>query len=143
MTTRRASMSEKLETPKFLILFWGLGLSHSMLRNMNMDLHLITENHNDDNDDASSSSGTDEDETDPSSLFDNETSPEKVAERQKRRKAFIEQEEKHVRNVRRALALAILICAVVVSTSVYVLARKSEYHSFMHEVCCRNNLSSA
>ena len=101
-----------------------------------MYLHQIPENDNDENDDASSSSATDEDDTDPSSLFDNDITPAKVAEREKRRKAFIEREEKHVRSVRRALAMAILVCAVVVGTSVYVLARRSEYHSFLHEVCC-------
>ena len=94
------------------------------------------ETDNDHNDNSSSSSATDEDETDPSSLLDHDISPEKAAENEKRRTAFIEQEEKHVRNVRRALAVAILICAVVVSSSVYVLARRSEYHSFTHEVCC-------
>jgi hypothetical protein len=78
----------------------------------------------------------DVDVTDPSSLFDNDLSPARVAELEKRRKAFIEREEKHVRSVRRALAMAVLVCAVVVSTSVYVLARHKEYLSFMHEVCC-------
>ena len=106
-----------------------------LMSDMNMDLHLIPENDNDHNDDPSSSSATEDDSTDPSSLFDNESSPAKTAEQEKRRKAFIEREEKHVRTVRRALAIAILICSIVVSSSVYVLARRSEHHSFTHEVC--------
>ena len=99
-----------------------------------MDLHPIPRNENDHEDDASSSSATEEDTTDPSSLLDNDTSPERVAEREKRKKAFIEREETHVRNARYALAAAILICAVVVSTSVFILARRSEHRSFTSEV---------
>ena len=99
-----------------------------------MDLHL-PKNDNDVSDDESISSATGEDVTDPSSLLDNDTSPANVADREKRRKAFIEREEKHFRDVRCALAIATLVCAVVASSSVYVLARQSEYHSFIHEVC--------
>ena len=103
---------------------------------MNMDPHLYPEIDNGQNDVSSSSSSTDKDGTDPSSLFDDDSSPAKAAEREKRRKAFIEREEQHVRRVRRALAVAIFTCAVVVSSSVYVFARRSEQHSFAHEVSC-------
>ena len=102
-----------------------------------MDPHLCPENEydNDQHNVSSSSPSLDEDGTDPSYLFDIDSSPV-TAEREKHRNAFIEREEQHVRSVRRTLAVAILICAVVVSSSVYALARRSEHSSFMHEVCC-------
>ena len=85
-------------------------------------------------DDASSSAGNKEDETDPSSMFSSDGAVDR-AERDKRRKAFIEREEKHVRKVRRAVAVAVLTFAVVVSSSVFVLARNKEHETFTHEVC--------
>ena len=48
--------------------------------------------------------------------------------------AIIAQEEKHVRRVRYALALAILVCAAIVSGIVYKLLHQSEYRSFEQEV---------
>ena len=89
----------------------------------------------DDIDDVSSSSGTNEDESDPSSMLDSDASPVDQSEHDKRRKAFIEREEKHVRKVRRAVAVAVLTFAVVVSSSVFVLARNKEHETFTHEVC--------
>ena len=99
-----------------------------------MDLHDIAASE-DDIDDVSSSSGTNDDESDPSSMLDSDASPVDQSEHDKRRKAFIEREEKHVRKVRRAVAVAVLTFAVVVSSSVFVLARNKEHETFTHEVC--------
>jgi hypothetical protein len=99
-----------------------------------MDLHDIAASE-DDIDDVSSSSGTNEDESDPSSMLDSDAAPVDQSEHDKRRKAFIEREEKHVRKVRRAVAVAILTFAVVVSSSVFVLARNKEHETFTQEVC--------
>jgi hypothetical protein len=101
-------------------------------RNQNMDPFDIAEIEDAIDDDASSSAGDKEDETDPSSMFSSDVDR---AERDKRRKAFIEREEKHVRKVRRAVAVAVLTFAVVVSSSVFVLARNKEHETFTHEVC--------
>ena len=94
------------------------------------------ENENDPVDEASSSSGSEEEGTDPSSMIDSEAASTDIVESDKRRKAFIEREEKHVRNVRRLLAVAILTCAVVVSTAVFALSRKKEHHGFDVGVSC-------
>lgn len=48
--------------------------------------------------------------------------------------AIIACEEKHVRRVRYALAVAILVCAAIVSGTVYKLLHRSEYRSFEQEV---------
>ena len=48
--------------------------------------------------------------------------------------AIIAREEKHVRRVRYALAMAIIVCAAIVSGCVYKLLHRSEYRSFEQEV---------
>jgi hypothetical protein len=48
--------------------------------------------------------------------------------------AIIAREEKHVRRVRYALALAIVVCAAIVSGIVYKLLHGSEFRSFEQEV---------
>ena len=48
--------------------------------------------------------------------------------------AIIAREEKHVRRVRYALSMAIIVCAAIVSGCVYKLLHRSEYRSFEQEV---------
>lgn len=96
-----------------------------------MALHPIADTYDDD---SASSTSTDDDLIDPSSLFGDDATSSNVIALEQSRRAFIDREEKHVRTVRRALAIAILICAIVVSSSVYVLARRSEHASFESEV---------
>jgi hypothetical protein len=103
-------------------------------RKLKMDL---LANENDPIDEASTSSGAEEEDvSDPSTMFDSEATTTDIVERDKRRKAFVEKEEKHVRNVRRLLAVSILACAVVVSTVVFSLSRTKEHHGFAIGVRC-------
>jgi hypothetical protein len=89
-------------------------------------------------DDSSSSSSNDDDNesrsksTSPNSSSHNDNgnkNPDRDIS-----KAFIEREERHVRRVRYTLAAAILMCASVVSGTVYMFAHKEERGSFEREV---------
>jgi hypothetical protein len=58
-----------------------------------------------------------------------------------RRKEIIEQEEKHVRKVRYALAATMIVCACAVTTAVYVSTKNNEYDVFVRKVRCFRSIT--
>ena len=93
------------------------------------------------NEDAVSSSSSDEENEDidksqtNTSTANNNVSEEESKDTEKEfANAIIAREEKHVRRVRYALAMAIIVCAAIVSGCVYKLLHRSEYRSFEQEV---------
>ena len=97
--------------------------------------------HHPGNEDAVSSSSSDEENEDiDKSLTNTSTTNNNVSEEESKdtekefANAIIAREEKHVRRVRYALAMAIIVCAAIVSGCVYKLLHRSEYRSFEQEV---------
>jgi flagellar motor switch protein FliM len=106
------------------------------MSDIHMTLHTDTSNASDDDD----SSSMDHDPSQSSNPYDTHQQEDETKQRSK---AFLEREEKHVRRVRVALVAMILICATVVSTSVYMMTRRSEHRDFEQKVCLYANIRAS
>ena len=108
--------------------------------NVAMKMDQANQHHPVTEDAVSSSSSDEENEDIDISLTNTSTANNNVSEEESKdtekefANAIIAREEKHVRRVRYALAMAIIVCAAIVSGCVYKLLHRSEYRSFEQEV---------
>jgi hypothetical protein len=104
------------------------------------DIHMTLDTIPDASDASDDTSSMNHDPSQSSNPYDMRQQDDDTKQRSK---AFIEREEKHVRRVRVALAAMILICATVVSTSVYMMTRRSEHRDFEQKVRFRTDIRTS